>query len=508
MRYDKKITLNWTDSMVQTLSRILTHNPIKFGTSGVRGLNSQLTDQVCYLFTLAFLHYLKKIREIKARSRVILAGDLRPTTNHILQVIAQAITAAGYPVEYIGKLPTPALSHYCLQKNTPGIMVTGSHIPANMNGLKFYKATGEILKQDEKNILLQPFNLPNGLFKRNGQLKKLNRALPLLQMEAHTLFVKRYIDFFPKNGLSTMKIGIYQHSSVTYPILKEILLGLGAEVISFGASKKFHSVDTESLTAKDISLAKKNIKKYRLDAIVSTDGDGDRPLVSDRKGQWIRGDLLGLLCALFLKAYYLAIPVSCNESIRRIKRFKKVALTKIGSPYVIEQMNQLQQKYRSNILGFEANGGTLLGSDFRIGKKTLSALPTRDSVIAILSALYYLRDKKFSLKQFRKKFKLTYTTSSSIKNVANEKINELLGMLETSPDQIIKILKIRKKVKETDSLDGLKIYFVDQTILHLRGSGNASELRCYTEAHTQAAADRFNQRCQLTLSQWIKHNAK
>ncbi|EEJ7452690.1 phosphomannomutase, partial [Salmonella enterica subsp. enterica] len=109
----------------------------------------------------------------------------------------------------------------------------------------------------------------------------------------------------------------------------------------------------------DREKARSWAKEFDLDAIFSTDGDGDRPLIADEAGEWLRGDILGLLCSLALDAEAVAIPVSCNSIISSGRFFKHVKLTKIGSPYVIEAFNELSRSY-SRIVGFEANGGFLL----------------------------------------------------------------------------------------------------------------------------------------------------
>lgn len=86
--------------------------------------------------------------------------------------------------------------------------------------------------------------------------------------------------------------------------------------------------------------------------------------MADEQGEWLRGDILGLLCADSLQIEALAIPMSCNTAVTSCGRFAKVALTKIGSPYVIAEFVELAKDYQ-RIAGFEANGGFLLGGDIR-----------------------------------------------------------------------------------------------------------------------------------------------
>ncbi len=88
--------------------------------------------------------------------------------------------------------------------------------------------------------------------------------------------------------------------------------------------------------------------------------DGDRPLVADENGNWLRGDILGLLSAEALNIEALAVPVSSNSAIESCGRFAYIARTKIGSPYVIAEFADLAKKFNS-VAGFEAQWWFLAG---------------------------------------------------------------------------------------------------------------------------------------------------
>ncbi len=128
-------------------------------------------------------------------------------------------------------------------------------------------------------------------------------------------------------------------------------------------------------------------EKYKLDALVSTDGDADRPLVADENGVFLRGDSLGLLTARFLNADAVVTPVTSNTAIELSGLFAKVYRTRVGSPYVIEGMEQAVKDGYRRVVGFEANGGVLLGSSVTTDSGQLDALPTRDAMLPILSVL-------------------------------------------------------------------------------------------------------------------------
>ena len=126
--------------------------PLAFGTSGLRGLVTDITDLEAYINVKAALRYLLSSGDIGANSIVVIAGDLRPSTDRIMRACAQAIVDSGCQVENAGKIPTPALVSRALSTRRAGVMVTGSHIPFDRNGIKINKSVGEVLKSDEPGI--------------------------------------------------------------------------------------------------------------------------------------------------------------------------------------------------------------------------------------------------------------------------------------------------------------------------------------------------------------------
>jgi len=108
--------------------------PLAFGTSGLRGLVKDITDLEAYINVKAVLSYLLSSSDIRLGSKVVLAGDLRPSTDRIMRACAQAIVDLGCQVENAGKIPTPALISHAISGDCAGVMVTGSHLPFDRNG--------------------------------------------------------------------------------------------------------------------------------------------------------------------------------------------------------------------------------------------------------------------------------------------------------------------------------------------------------------------------------------
>jgi phosphomannomutase len=452
---------------------VLNSSNIAFGTSGARGLVSDFNYDVCAAFTHAFINVMQTNGQF---SQLAIAIDNRPSSYNMAMACAEAAKQANIKVIFYGVVPTPALAYVAMQQGIPCIMVTGSHIPFDRNGLKFYRPDGEISKQDEHDIL-------------NARVEFISFTdIPNLPTHdgASTQYIARYTSLFSTKPLLGKRIGIYEHSSAGRDLYQSIFTTLGAEVIALERTDTFIPIDTEAVAEEDRQKARAWTQQYQLDALFSTDGDGDRPLLADENGEWLRGDILGLLCAKALNIEALAVPVSCNTAIELTKSFKQVIRTKIGSPYVIAAFETLNNQYES-FAGFEANGGFLLGSDITIGDNILKGLPTRDAVLPAIIALTSSINEPLSkrVNDLPKRI----TASDRIKNFATQRSKDIIAKAAKTPQQFVSELGYsRKIISSVNQTDGLRITFSDGDIIHLRPSGNAPELRCYAESDNEQQA--------------------
>jgi phosphomannomutase len=475
---------------------LMTKSGVPFGTSGARGRVTDMTDSVCYAYTQGFLRHLIESGQTRPGTAVAIAGDLRPSTPRIMNACAAAAMDLGAIVHNCGFVPSPAVAAYGLARGIPSIMVTGSHIPDDRNGIKFNGPAGEILKDDEAAIRRQPVLLPGR--------DPTPPALPEVEAEAAAAFVSRYLDFFPKGALAGYRVGLYEHSSVARTLLHEILDGLGAEVTALGRSDRFVPVDTEAIRPEDIELARRWGATGRFDCLVSTDGDGDRPLLSDEGGRWLRGDLLGILCARYLDARAVVTPVSSNSALELCGWFSRTQRTRIGSPFVIAGMRQAEAEGFQPVVGYEANGGFLTASPIHRDGRTLPALPTRDAAIVLLSVMHLAREGDCGLSDLAATLPARYTASDRLKafpaEIARARIDALR---EGGPAAIeAQMGHLFGKVADLDTTDGLRVRFTGGEIVHLRPSGNAPELRAYTEAESEERAAEMTHLCMALLEKW------
>lgn len=488
--------------MMQTVSiaDLMAQTDVAFGTSGARGLVSAMTDRVCFAYTTAFLQHLTAIGQFTPGMAVAIAGDLRPSTPRIMAACAAAIHHLEGRVENCGFVPSPAVAMHGFTHGIPSLMVTGSHIPDDRNGIKFNRTDGEVLKTDEQGIRSQSVDLPD-LFDDAGMLTQASAAsAPAgLPVDAATPFVARYVDFFGTQALKGMMLGIYQHSAVGRDLLVQLVEALGGEAVPLGWSETFIPVDTEAVRPEDQALARGWALEFRLDAILSTDGDSDRPLLADERGAWMRGDVLGILSARAAGIAAIATPVSCNSAVELSGLFKAVKRTRIGSPFVIEAMNRLMAKGQHSVCGYEANGGFLLATPVAMGGRTLAALPTRDAMLPILSVLVDSRRRGVTLSALQAQLPERYTFSERLQDYPTAQSQALIAHLEQGDEAAILARlttmfgALAGAADGIDQTDGLRIHFADGDIIHLRPSGNAPELRCYTESCSVERAQSLNE---------------
>lgn len=458
---------------------LIAETGVKFGTSGARGLVSALTHEVAYVYTAAFLQHLQATGQLTAERAVALSGDLRPSTDGILLGVARAVLDLGFEVHHAGRIPSPAVALFGLTQGIPSIMVTGSHIPDDRNGIKFNSPKGEILKADEAGILAQLVEVPEH-FDEHGRLRS-PVPLPTSRPDAERNYVARYRQAFKAFG-APLRVGVYGHSAVGRELLVEVLQALGAEVIRLGWSERFVPVDTEAVRPEDLELARTWAARHQLRAIVSTDGDSDRPLLFDERGALIRGDTACLLAARYLGAQIVVAPVSCNTALERCGWFE-TRRTRIGSPFVIEEM-QHAASGGQRVVGYEANGGFLQLSELELPSgQRLSSLPTRDAVIVHLALLFAAHERRLPLSELVAELPPRYTQSDRIAGVATEVSQAALSTLTNlGLGGMASQFADLGPLVGFDQVDGLRMEFASGEFVHLRPSGNAPELRVYVEA--------------------------
>jgi phosphomannomutase len=530
-----------------------------------------LTQLEVYVNALAELEYLSSLPVasggIRPGQEFYIGYDLRPSSTRrvveqggrgeIAQAIERAIRDAGLRPVNLGALPAPALAYHAWLRQRGGMMITGSHIPFDRNGYKTNSARGELLKEDETPIarlvaevrarlMSQPHD--RSLFDASGMFKTGPVALSPEASEGRVGYVRRYTDFFPGQPLTGMRLLVYQHSAVGRDLLLDLVRELGAEAFPAGRSETFVPIDTEAVNAQQLqvieALAHEAWQRHGpLDAVISTDGDSDRPLLLGvlpptaggsgpprSQVRFFGGDLVGLVVAEFLGADAVVVPISCNDAIDRGPRRERVEpKTRIGSPYVIAGMEKAQRRGRRVICGWEANGGFLVGSDIEWGGRRLTALPTRDAVLPILGVLLRMAATRSPMTAVFDRLPQRFSRAALLRQFPRPVSQAIVRHFTPSASEIADVQFAGQEVRVTDAeghaivaadthrhslvalrrelaeyfgptagfdevtrlnfLDGVRLWFRNGDIAHLRPSGNADELRIYAVADSQERAD-------------------
>jgi phosphomannomutase len=159
------------------------------------------------------------------------------------------------------------------------------------------------------------------------------------------------------------------------------------------------------------------------------------------------------------------------------------------------------------VVGFEANGGFLLGSAFEKEGKTLSPLLTRDAVLPILALLVMAKEKGCKLSQLLYDLPARFTGSDRLQSFPAEVSRQILKTLSVSMETISSLLtRVGSRPTHIDQTDGLRIYLDNSEIVHFRPSGNAPELRCYAEASSQERANWLASECLQLIRNFSQNN--
>jgi phosphomannomutase len=537
----------------------LAYHPVElaFGTSGLRGLVTDITDLEAYVNLRGTLEHLLASGDIAPGATVVLGGDLRPSTPRILRAVARAVVDLGLGVENAGLLPSPALLLHAVAQRRAGVMVTGSHIPFDRNGIKVNTSRGELLKRDEAPILAAVARVraveygrsaAASQFGADGMLKGTAALeLPARDPAAERRYVERYRAAFPGDALAGQRVLFYQHSAVGRDLVPEILRALGAEVICAGRSETFIPIDTENVTDEQLDRLTGLVEAAEREhgpllAAVSTDGDSDRPLVTHvlprltggaagRRVRFLPGDLLGLVVAEALGADAAAVPISANDAVVTCLSRRGAALvhTRIGSPYVIAAMDALRAEQPGRrVVGWEANGGFLVGSALELDGRPLAPLATRDATLPIVANLWAARRAGVDLLGLWSRLPARFGRAGLIDALPVAQSRALLQALvppgttltevEFQGDAVVDrggavprpldapaaaAWRERRQrleqafpatlgfaaVRWVNLLDGVRVGFANGDVAHLRPSGNAPQLRVYALADSEARAD-------------------
>ena len=438
-----------------------------FGTDGIRGKvnQSQINGEMFFKFGLAAGTYFKNQKKIKQTA--IIAKDTRLSGYTLEPALVSGLVSAGMHVFTLGPLPTNGLAMLTKKmRANMGIMITASHNPYYDNGLKLFGPDGMKLSDKiEKKI---ESLIDKQISKHLSKPEKLGRVK---RLETGT---RKYIKILKKNfakefNLRGLRIVIDCANGAGYKAGPELLKSLGAKVIAIGVNPNGLNINKNcgSTFPKKIRSA---VKKYKAHIGISLDGDADRIIMCDEKGNIIDGDQIIAALATrwknkkMLKGGVVGTLMS-NYGLEKYFKSKGIKFMRanVGDRYVKEKM----QKYKFN-LGGEQSGHIILGKFATTG----------DGLLVALEALFALRKGK-KTSEFFQNFKKT---------------PQLLENITVKDKDIINKPEIKKIIKLAEKL------IKDQGRVLVRKSGTESKIRVMAESDNKILLSR----CMNMISKKIK----
>ena len=304
-----------------------------FGTDGVRGvvgedLTAQLVEQLGRASTLWV-----------GGGAVFVGRDTRGTGPELERAFASGVASAGGHAVLAGVLPTPAVALLALDL---GAVISASHNPPEYNGVKFFRKDGSKLGDEDEEAIEALLDAPPNEPER-GQVDTLEVA------------VDSYLDLVIErfgSDLAGLRIGVDCANGAYSGIAPRAFEELGAEVVAIGVDPDGSNINV-GCGATDLRALQALVRNRGLDLGVAFDGDGDRMLAVDEKGNSLDGDQIVSVLALALGVDLVAVTTMTNMGFHRLmdEHGIRVVLTDVGDRYVLEAL-----KREGGVLGGEQSG--------------------------------------------------------------------------------------------------------------------------------------------------------
>lgn len=364
-----------------------------FGTDGIRGTANQfpITADLVQKVGQAMGYLLRKkpSRRIGSERLVLIGKDTRLSGYMIETALASGLNSMGVHVQLVGPLPTPGIGFVARNMRADaGIVISASHNAYHDNGIKIfgsdgYKISDEMEKEIERLVFEEDLN--NYLAEANfiGRTRRID--------DAGGRYIVNVKNSFPINStLDGMRIVLDCANGAAYKVAPQIFQELGAEVIVLGNQPSGYNINDKT-GALYPSKTCEAVKKYRADVGITLDGDADRVIMVDEKGNIVNGDHILAICGFHLKKQGLlkddtivATQMSNFGLDKIMKQFGiKVVRTDVGDKHVVEAMRKKQYT-----LGGEQSGHIIFLDHTTTGDGCVAAL----NVLAVMAK----EDKKLS----------------------------------------------------------------------------------------------------------------
>ncbi len=345
-----------------------------FGTDGIRGQANQfpMTPEVALRVGMAAGKLFRSGGD--RRHLVVIGKDTRLSGYMIEPALVAGFASVGMDVRLFGPLPTPAVAMMTRSMRADlGVMISASHNSFADNGIKLFGPDGYKLS-DEMELRIETL-MDEGLQEGLAGPKDLGRVVRMDEAQA------RYVEIvkatLPRTlSLSGLRVVVDCANGASYKVAPTALYELGAEVIPVGVGPNGYNINDECGSTHPAAMVRA-VKEYRADLGIALDGDADRLVICDEKGQVIDGDqIMALIASAWaaqgrLKGGGVVATVMSNLGLERFLQARGLTLerTAVGDRYVMQRMREGDFN-----LGGEASGHIILSDYSTTGDGLIAAL--------------------------------------------------------------------------------------------------------------------------------------
>jgi len=367
-----------------------------FGTDGIRGIANRypMTSEIALQVGRATALFFKgQGKRVDGNSVILIGKDTRRSSYMIEQALAAGIMSAGARALFLGPMPTPGVAFLTQSMRADaGIMVSASHNTYEYNGIKIFGADGfklpdEVEAEIERMVLSEDLMNVLPIGEALGRAKRIDDALGRYVVHAKSSF--------PNNiDLSGMRIVLDCAHGAAYKVAPLVFEELGAELVLLGNSPDGININRECGALHPQSMCEA-VNKYRADLGIALDGDADRVILADDKGEVVDGDQIMAILAIALKKKgklnrnTLVATQMSNMGLEIALKTAGIQIeyTPVGDRAVVEALRK-----GSYSLGGEQSGHLVF----------MEAGSTGDGIVAGLAVLAVMREEKEKLSDLRK----------------------------------------------------------------------------------------------------------
>ncbi|WP_413584149.1 phosphoglucosamine mutase [Bdellovibrio sp. HCB274] len=356
-----------------------------FGTDGIRGTANQYpmtADMVVKIGqAIGYILQKQKYNAHPSLRKVVIGKDTRLSGYMIEQALASGLNSMGVAVQLVGPLPTPGIGYLTrTMRAVAGIVISASHNPFHDNGIKVFGADGfkiseEMEREIERLVLEEDLNALLPPSKEIGRTRRIDDSQGRYIVYVKSTFPLEYT-------LDGMRIVLDTANGAAYKVAPSIFQELGAEVIQLGDDPNGTNINDKVGALYPAKLAEA-VVQYRADVGISLDGDADRVIMVDEKGQIVNGDRILAISALhmkergLLKNNTLVATQMSNFGLEKAMNDAGIKVVKVGvgDKYVVEEMRK-----NGYNLGGEQSGHIIFLDHTTTGDGCVAAL----SVLAVM----------------------------------------------------------------------------------------------------------------------------